>query len=62
MAGFCFVVHYLVSSLSNHLIGKESELVALLKYHWTVSSLCLFLMVLWVGLKFVIAACPSHTH
>ena len=28
----------------------------------TVCVLCLFLMVLWVGLQFVIVAFPGHTH
>ena len=32
------------------------------KCHLTVSVLCFFITVLWVGLQFVILAFPSHTH
>ena len=65
MVGPCFVVHYLVSSFAIiSLEKKDSWLLYLIafKCHLTVSVLCLFLTVLWVGLQCVIVAFHSHTH
>ena len=60
---FCCTLLYVHSSFSNHLDGEE-RLVAL----FTLSSWCLvmvvwlFLVVLWVCLRFMIVVFPDHTH
>ena len=62
MLGRCFlwVVLGSLSSLAIILLRKR-ELVALL-YVVAVCALCLFLLVLWVGLQLVIVVFPGHTH
>ena len=65
MVGPCFVVHYLVSSFAIISLGKKDSWLLYfncLYCHLTVSVLCLFLTVLWVGLQCVIVAFPSHTY
>ena len=63
MAGPCFVVHYLVSSLqSSRWERKIAGCFTLISFqrHLTVSVLCRYLTVLWVGLQCVIVAFPSQ--
>ena len=71
--GFCarylFVMQYFVSFLKfcNHLAEeRERVLIALLQLssigHAAVSVLCLFLMMPWVSLQYVIVAFPGHTN
>ena len=61
---FCCMLLYVHSSFAIILIGKETELVALL----SLSSRCLvvvlwlFLAVPWVCLQFVIVVFSGHTH
>ena len=66
MFGPCFAVHYLVYfRVCNHLGGeKKNGCFTLIAFqcHLTVSVLCLFLTVPWVGLQCVIVAFPGHTH
>ena len=60
-----FVVHHLVSIFANILQGKKkSGCFTLIEFncHFNVNVLCLFLVVLWVGVQCVILAFPSHTH
>ena len=53
----------------NHLAGEERErerererrlLKSCFKCHVTVSAMCLFLAVQWVGLQYVIVVFPGH--
>ena len=59
----CFsVVLCVISSFTVISIGAgHFTLIAFLR-HVTVSILCLFLAVPWVGLQCLIVAFPSHTH
>ena len=59
MFGPCLVVHYLVSFAIISL-GKRG--LVELPCHLTISGLCLFLVVPWIGLQCVILAFPGHTH
>ena len=62
---FCFAVLCVLSSFTIISLGKR-ELVALLLLSSlclvTDFVLCLFLMLLWVGLQFLTLAVPGHTH
>ena len=57
---FCYVVLSVLSSVAVISLRKI-ELVILLNY-LSANSLCLFLMVSWVGLQNVIVVFPGHTH
>ena len=62
----CFVMQYKVlSRFAINLMGKR-ELVASLLLSFcclvTVSVLCLFVTVAWVGQQCVIVVLPDHTH
>ena len=60
--GPCFEMEYLGSFLvlqSSH-PGKENWLLYF--KHVTVSVLCLFLTVPWVGLQYVMLSFPGYTH
>ena len=65
---FCrdvFCCHYLVSSFAIISLGKKVNwplYFSCLLMLFTVSVLCLFLMVLWVGLQCVIVEFPCHIH
>ena len=65
MIGPCFAMHYLVAfHCCNHLVEEEIAgcFTLIVFLHLSVfSALCLFLMVLWVGLQCAIVAFPSHT-
>ena len=56
-------MHLVLSVVSSFEIisMRKRELVAFL-YHVTVSILCLFLTVPWVGMQCVIVVFPGHTH
>ena len=60
---FCCMLLYVPSSFAIILMGK-SELVALLGLSsWClIIAVCLFLVVPWVCLQFVIVVFPDHTH
>ena len=64
MFGPCFVVYYLVSSLAIISLGKKESW--LLYFNCLLMAfdgvLCLFLVVLYVGLQCMIVALPSYTH
>ena len=61
MFGHCFFVHYLGSVLVCINLAGCFTLFAF-QCHLTVSVLCLYLMVPWVGLQCVIVAIPRHVH
>ena len=62
---FWYALLYVLSSFAIIMTWKR-ELVALLLLSFiclmTVIVLCLFLMVLWVGMRCVIVEFPDHTH
>ena len=66
MFGLCFVVHYFVSFLLLQLSRSEREKWLLyfscLLCHLTVSVLCLFLIVLRVGLQCLVVSFSGHIH
>ena len=61
MLGPCFVAHYLVLFLVLQSFHWGCFILTAFECHLTVSVLCLFLVVPWVG-QCVIVACSGHTH
>ena len=57
---FCCALLSVISSFAIISFGKRGQVELLC--HLTISGLCLFLVVPWVGLQCVILEFPGHTH